>query len=350
MDQSHGASGLLLLPVLLLAVAVISVPLARLLRLSAIVAYLAAGVVIGPYGFRPGAGARDDHHGVRARRRPAAVPDRPRTRILAPAGAASRHIRPRRRPARRHRGGIGRSRLWARAHRLARRRHRRARTGIVGDRHRAENPGGARPAPTALRPARLRDPAVPGHVGGAVAGAAAAARARRRQPRRRIRRYAHRGRPDRPVHRHRGGGRALSAQPVPRLARQHRRPRGDDGGRAAGRARRRRPHAVRRHVDGARRLPRRRDAGGIELPPRARSRHRAVSRPAASAVLHGRRHVDRHGRRLPPGSASSSPPRSSSPCSRRASWPCCFVPPARTAATARAPARCSPPPANSPSC
>ncbi len=51
MEQSHGASSLLLLPVLLLAVAVTSVPLARLLRLSPIVAYLAAGVVIGPYGF-----------------------------------------------------------------------------------------------------------------------------------------------------------------------------------------------------------------------------------------------------------------------------------------------------------
>src|ERR1700704_1232951 len=50
MEQSHGASGLLLLPVLLLAVAVISVPLARLARLSAIVAYLAAGVVVRAYG------------------------------------------------------------------------------------------------------------------------------------------------------------------------------------------------------------------------------------------------------------------------------------------------------------
>jgi glutathione-regulated potassium-efflux system protein KefB len=49
MDQSHG-NGLLLLPLLLLVVAVISVPLARLLRLSAIVAYLAAGVVVGPFG------------------------------------------------------------------------------------------------------------------------------------------------------------------------------------------------------------------------------------------------------------------------------------------------------------
>ena len=51
------------------------------------------------------------------------------------------------------------------------------------------------------------------------------------------------------------------------LARQHRRPRGDDGGRPAGRARRRRPDAIRGHVDGARRVPRRRDARGIELPP-----------------------------------------------------------------------------------
>src|SRR5712691_12072510 len=49
MDQPHGG-GLLVLPLLLLAVAVISVPLARLLRLSPIVAYLAAGVVIGPFG------------------------------------------------------------------------------------------------------------------------------------------------------------------------------------------------------------------------------------------------------------------------------------------------------------
>src|SRR5580700_5917447 len=53
MDQSSqgGVDLLLLLPLLLLAVAVISVPLARALRLSAIVAYLVAGVVIGPYGF-----------------------------------------------------------------------------------------------------------------------------------------------------------------------------------------------------------------------------------------------------------------------------------------------------------
>src|SRR5437868_12186693 len=42
---------LLALPLVLLAAAVISVPIARFVRLSAIVAYLVAGVVIGPFGF-----------------------------------------------------------------------------------------------------------------------------------------------------------------------------------------------------------------------------------------------------------------------------------------------------------
>jgi len=50
--NSHSAEiSLLALPLVLLAAAVISVPIARFLRLSAIVAYLVAGVVIGPYGF-----------------------------------------------------------------------------------------------------------------------------------------------------------------------------------------------------------------------------------------------------------------------------------------------------------
>ncbi len=50
MNQPHDQIGLLLLPLVLLAAAVVSVPIARLLRLSPIVAYLAAGLVIGPYG------------------------------------------------------------------------------------------------------------------------------------------------------------------------------------------------------------------------------------------------------------------------------------------------------------
>src|SRR5690348_12103657 len=51
--NSHSAEfSLLAPPLILLAVAVISVPLARFARLSAIVAYLVAGVVIGPYELR----------------------------------------------------------------------------------------------------------------------------------------------------------------------------------------------------------------------------------------------------------------------------------------------------------
>jgi len=50
MDQHSAGIDLLGLPLVLLAALVISVPLARFARLSAIVAYLIVGVVIGPYG------------------------------------------------------------------------------------------------------------------------------------------------------------------------------------------------------------------------------------------------------------------------------------------------------------
>ncbi|MEJ0075158.1 MAG: monovalent cation:proton antiporter-2 (CPA2) family protein [Alphaproteobacteria bacterium] len=51
--NSHSAEfSLLAPPLILLAAAVISVPIARFARLSAIVAYLVAGVLIGPYGLR----------------------------------------------------------------------------------------------------------------------------------------------------------------------------------------------------------------------------------------------------------------------------------------------------------
>ena len=52
MDAHSSELSLLAPPLVLLAAAVISVPLARFARLSAIVAYLVAGVVIGPYGLR----------------------------------------------------------------------------------------------------------------------------------------------------------------------------------------------------------------------------------------------------------------------------------------------------------
>jgi glutathione-regulated potassium-efflux system protein KefB len=50
MNDHSAELALFALPLVLLAAAVISVPIARLARLSAIVAYLIAGVVIGPYG------------------------------------------------------------------------------------------------------------------------------------------------------------------------------------------------------------------------------------------------------------------------------------------------------------
>src|SRR6185437_14158551 len=50
MDAQHETFGYLALAVVLLAAAVISVPLARRIKLSAIIAYLIAGVIIGPYG------------------------------------------------------------------------------------------------------------------------------------------------------------------------------------------------------------------------------------------------------------------------------------------------------------
>jgi monovalent cation:proton antiporter-2 (CPA2) family protein len=50
MDQPNDEFGILALALVLLAAAVVSVPIARRLGLSAIVAYLVAGIIIGPYG------------------------------------------------------------------------------------------------------------------------------------------------------------------------------------------------------------------------------------------------------------------------------------------------------------
>src|SRR6266545_441531 len=48
--QQHGEFGILKLALVLLVAAVASVPMARRLGLSAIVAYLIAGIIVGPYG------------------------------------------------------------------------------------------------------------------------------------------------------------------------------------------------------------------------------------------------------------------------------------------------------------
>jgi Kef-type K+ transport system membrane component KefB len=52
MDTHTAQTGLIVLPLVLLAAAVVSVPIARFGRLSPIIAYLVAGVVIGPYGLK----------------------------------------------------------------------------------------------------------------------------------------------------------------------------------------------------------------------------------------------------------------------------------------------------------
>jgi glutathione-regulated potassium-efflux system protein KefB len=49
--EHHGPAGFLFTAVVLLSAAVVVVPAARLLRLSPIIAYLVAGLLIGPYGF-----------------------------------------------------------------------------------------------------------------------------------------------------------------------------------------------------------------------------------------------------------------------------------------------------------
>ena len=88
-------------------------------------------------------------------------------------------------------------------------------------------------------------------------------------------------------------GRALPAQPAVSGPRRFACPRGDDGGRASGGAGLRAHHAARRTFDGDGRFPRRRASVGIDVPASARSRRRAVSRHPARAVLHGGRHVAR---------------------------------------------------------
>ena len=173
--------------------------------------------------------------------------------------------------------------LLDRTVRLARRAGRGPRAGALSDLDRAAHPGGARPSAAALRPARLRDPAVPGHVGRAAAraGARCSRAGRGAQHSYSLAETAGIGGAHRRRNRRAGARRALSAQSVLPPARLDRRARGDDGRGAAGRARRGAVDAVGRHVDGARRIPRRRAARRIDLSPRTGSRHRAVPRLAA---------------------------------------------------------------------
>ena len=220
------------------------------------------------------------HPGRRAGRRHAAVPDRPRARARPADRDAPPHIRPRRRPIDVDRRRDRRPWLRDRLPRLARRHRRRARAGDVGDRDRAANPGGTRPASARLWPARLRHPAVPGSRRGAASGRVAAPRPRKRERACEPRRRAARSRLDRRRDRAHRRRRPLPAQSVLPPAGADRLARGDDGGRAPGRARRRPDHGNGRHVDGARRVPGRHAARRIRTT--ATSSKPTSSRSAAS--------------------------------------------------------------------
>ena len=114
-----------------------------------------------------------------------------------------------------------------------------------------------------------------------------------------------------------GRGRPLGAEPDVPDRRGARRPRGDDRGGAARRARRRAVHAVGRPVDGDGRVPRRRAAVGVDVPPPARGGHRAVPRHPARAVLPLGRHVARPAASSPPSGGWSRPASPRSWWSRR---------------------------------
>ena len=93
--------------------------------------------------------------------------------------------------------------------------------------------------------------------------------------------------------RRRRADRPLRAQPVLPDPRPQRRPRGDDRLRAACGSRRGPPHAGSRPLHGHGRLPGRAPARRVEFPASAGGRYRALPRHAARPVLHERGHVDR---------------------------------------------------------
>ena len=282
MDSHSAQIGLIGLPLVLLAAAVVSVPIARFARLSAIVAYLVAGVVIGPYGLK--------------------IFDTPeRILTVAELGVVmllfliglelelSRLL-----AMRRDIFGLGVAQLVLTAAAIC---GLALLTGlfdwrgalvaglalalsatsialrILEERGHLQQTYGQRAFAILL----FQDMAVVPLLALVPLLAAPGDGAGGAEPRRDRRQRG----ADRRRHRRAGARRPLSAQSVLPPARLDRRARGDDRGGAAGRARRRAADAGRRHVDGARRVPRRRAARGVELPPRARSRHRAVPRPAA---------------------------------------------------------------------
>ena len=167
--MEHGEFGFLTFGLVLLAAAVLSVPIARRIGLPAIIAYLVAGIVIGPFGLAvfgtpesiiPVAelgvvmllfliGLELELGRLMAMRRAIFGLGAAQLALTALAIGALAYAA----GLVEWRGAVGR----------------RPRIGDVGDRDRAANPGGARPAAAGLRPARLRHSPVPGHGGRAAA-------------------------------------------------------------------------------------------------------------------------------------------------------------------------------------
>ena len=156
--MQHGELGFLTFGLVLLAAAVLSVPIARRLGLSAIVAYLIAGIVIGP-------------HGLAAFGTPESIIPVSELGVVMLLFLIGLELELGRLVAmRRAIFGLGAAQLALtalaigalayarRSGRLARGGGRRGRIGDVGDRDCAGNPGGARPAPagsTASAPLRF---------------------------------------------------------------------------------------------------------------------------------------------------------------------------------------------------
>ena len=70
-ETAHATS--LLEPIVLLATAVVAVPLAKRIGLGSVLGYIAAGIAIGPFALGLFAGARPRLRHRRARHRPAAL-------------------------------------------------------------------------------------------------------------------------------------------------------------------------------------------------------------------------------------------------------------------------------------
>ena len=286
---AEGATSDLVQVVALLGAAVVAVPIFRRAGLGSVLGYLAAGLVIGPFGFGLFTDSTVDPSHRRAWRGDAAVRDRPRNGAVAAVGVEARDLRSRRCP-----GGCLRSAVDRHRHRLRFREARRVRRrhGLRADvdGRRAADPRRAGRDLDAGRAAGGFDPAArrSGHR------AAACRRRRARCLRERWR--------DVPLAAAgdwcgSGGGagcrRILAAQSAVPSARQREGARGHDGGGAAGGAGRCADDAARRAVDGHGRVPGRRAALGIELPPSARDRHRALPRAPSRPLLPWRRHVAR---------------------------------------------------------